>query len=63
MAVTVTVHPCSATLAIAASGDHDSIRYDCAPANSGRMTLVIRPVLWVIGDGPNWTSAEVTSRH
>ena len=33
--------------------------YDCAPAINGTTTLVTRPVVWVIGEGPNWTSASV----
>src|SRR6266508_2281713 len=62
VAVTAAVHPYCSIRLRPSCGSHASIRYDFAPASSGRTTLVTRPVLWVIGDGPNWTSRSVYSR-
>jgi hypothetical protein len=30
-----------------------------APVSMGNNTLVTNPVVWAIGEGPNWTSVSV----
>ena len=36
-----------------------AMRCVAAPVNIGSSTLVTSPVVWAMGEGPNWTSASV----
>src|SRR5690606_33099296 len=59
VAVTAQVQPCSLIRSRPTAGSQTSIRYDEAPCSSGNRTLVMIPVLCVIGDGPNCTSCSL----
>src|SRR6516165_4639223 len=62
VAVTVAVHRYCSIRRSPSAGFHASIRYDFAPAIRGMITLVTRPVVWDIGEGPNCTSCSVYPR-
>jgi hypothetical protein len=57
VAVTAAVSWCSRTRRTPSAGSHFSMKYEEAPRYRGISTLVTKPVLWVIGDGPNCTSS------
>src|SRR6202042_701917 len=56
VAVTAPVQPNLAMRSSPSRGSQTSMMCDPAPYTSGSRMLVTRPVVWVTGDGPNWTS-------
>ena len=57
--MTACVQPNCAISAAPRTGSHSAITWVAAPLSKGTSTLVTKPVVWVIGDGPNWTSDSV----